>query len=427
MNNMNIKNIFILFLLYTLCAVGQQKTPSLNAIVADNAHIFTGAEKEQLIDKLRNFETETTHQLVVLTIKNLNGESIEEYALNVFNKNKLGQKKLDNGILLLFSLEDRKVRIEVGYGLEPVITDALASRIIRTILIPNFKKENYYKGINEATSKIIEFINSPNLIDDFVIQEEEIPTETSYVARFFTGIFLAPVFFLLSYFGFNRMVSKHKKINIKTFYKKNTRKFYLIMVLGVLSVILFLKYFLIIFGAILYVSFLSMFLYVGAILIFKELYDRLFTLLKGLFTGKLGVLVFPFFLPKTILLFIASLVFTFAPLLTIVITFLQAILKIDINSVIPDFDPFYILYFIIGAFLTIVAVTCMIVIYKIKNSFKDSFGFSFFKISAIFSTGNSSRNHNSNGSRSYSSSGSSSSSFSGGGGSSGGGGASGSW
>jgi len=176
---------FTFFLVYTLSVFAQLETPILNKIVTDNASIFTDAEENSLTQKLTDFETKTTTQIVVLTINSLQGETIEGYALDVFNKNKLGQKNVDNGILILFSNFDRDVRIEVGYGLEAIITDALASRIIRQIMIPRFKEQQYFEGINEATSKIIELINNPELIEEFLAKKEN---NVSILGRLFGSI-----------------------------------------------------------------------------------------------------------------------------------------------------------------------------------------------------------------------------------------------
>ena len=160
-----------LFFVFSLCTA-QQKHPKLTEIVTDNAKIFTPLQFEGLRSKLYQFEAETTNQLVILTIDELDGETIEQYALEVFNQNRLGQEGKDNGILILFSKLDKEVRIEVGYGLEPYITDAVASRIIRNTMIPRFKEEDYFGGLDEATDQIIEFLNNPEALDEFKAEIE---------------------------------------------------------------------------------------------------------------------------------------------------------------------------------------------------------------------------------------------------------------
>jgi len=252
-----LKKIFFFscLLLYTFYGFAQKEVPLLTKIVTDNAAIFTDTEVAVLTDKLTTFETETTTQIVVLTITSLRRETIEGYALDVFNKNKLGQKNVDNGILILFSKLDKKVRIEVGYGLESTITDALASRIIRHIMIPNFKEKQYFKGINEASNKIIELINNPELIEGFLSHTEEREESESGVTvagRILGALFMTPLFFLFFIFGYNMLVArkdKKKKIGIKNIYKTNREKLLIILFSGFFIVAYFITFFSGLFGA----------------------------------------------------------------------------------------------------------------------------------------------------------------------------------
>ncbi len=167
---------------------GQQDYLELREIVTDSAHIFSTQELEGLKSKLTQFETETTNQLVILTIDALENETIEEYANGTFNQNGLGQKEKDNGILILFAKNDREVRIEVGYGLEPYITDAVASGIIRNTMIPEFKEENYFKGLDLATDQIIEFLNNPEALEEFK-NELESENDIGWGVGIFIGLF----------------------------------------------------------------------------------------------------------------------------------------------------------------------------------------------------------------------------------------------
>ncbi|WP_405246615.1 TPM domain-containing protein [Cellulophaga sp. Asnod2-G02] len=128
--------------------------------MTDNAQILTTAQVQQLSVKLEALETETSHQLVILTIEDLNNEPIEDYAYKTFEVNTIGQKGKDNGMLLVIAKEDKKARIEVGYGLEHVVTDVMASRIIRNELTPEFKKKNHFAGVDAATNSLIKILNS---------------------------------------------------------------------------------------------------------------------------------------------------------------------------------------------------------------------------------------------------------------------------
>lgn len=196
-----------LFLICFLCQ-SQQEYPKLTQIVTDNAQIFTESELEALRNKLYQFESETTNQLVILTINDLGGETIEQYAFQVFNQNKLGQESKDNGILILFSKLDREVRIEVGYGLEPYITDAVASRIIRNTMIPKFKEEDYHGGLDTATNQIIEFLKNPEALDEFkaeIEEESEMPWWLLGIIGLFLMIFVAVGGFIF-YKGYSTLI-----------------------------------------------------------------------------------------------------------------------------------------------------------------------------------------------------------------------------
>ncbi|WP_282133533.1 TPM domain-containing protein [Cellulophaga baltica] len=128
--------------------------------MTDNAKILSTNEVKELTVILSKFEKETTNQIVVLTINSLEQEPIEYYALKTFETNKIGHIGKDNGILLLISKEDKKIRIEVGYGLEEYITDWLSSRIVSEHIVPEFKKGNYYKGINNALKRITDTLEN---------------------------------------------------------------------------------------------------------------------------------------------------------------------------------------------------------------------------------------------------------------------------
>ena len=184
------KTLLVVFLIASCTlSFGQQNYLQLNEIVTDDAQIFSVQEQEVLKEKLTRFETETTNQLVILTIEALGDETIEEYANGTFNQNGLGQKDKDNGILILFAKADREVRIEVGYGLEPYITDAVASGVIRNTMIPEFKEENYFGGLNSATDQLILFLNNPEALEEFK-SELEAEDNIGWVAKTFICLFL---------------------------------------------------------------------------------------------------------------------------------------------------------------------------------------------------------------------------------------------
>jgi len=111
----------------------------------------TAAELERLV---RETETKTSAEIAVVTVKSLDGTSIEEYAAKLFAEWGIGKKKRDNGVLVLVAPTERRMRIEVGYGLEPILPDALAGRIIRQECLPAFRKDEYARGILQGVRRV---------------------------------------------------------------------------------------------------------------------------------------------------------------------------------------------------------------------------------------------------------------------------------
>lgn len=138
--------------------VAAQTFPELKGYVNDYAGVMTAQGKEQLETRLSQLEKDTTAQVFVATIKSLEGGEIQDYANRLFEAWKIGQKDKNNGVLLLVALDDRKMWIEVGYGLEPIITDARAGRIRDDNIIPAFKEGNYEKGITDGAAAIEDYI-----------------------------------------------------------------------------------------------------------------------------------------------------------------------------------------------------------------------------------------------------------------------------
>jgi uncharacterized protein len=115
--------------------------------VVDLAGIVRDDAEARLNSTLRELEQKTRAQVLILTVRSLDGQSIEEFALDTLTKWKLGQKGKDNGALIAVSVEDRKYRIEVGYGLESVLPDSMVGTIGRTYMVPYFKKGDYSAGL----------------------------------------------------------------------------------------------------------------------------------------------------------------------------------------------------------------------------------------------------------------------------------------
>jgi uncharacterized protein len=124
------------------------------ADVNDFASILTPSEKELLEESCRKLREKSGAQLAVVAVKSLEGEQIDDFAVKLFKRWGIGQKDQKNGILLLVAIQDRKARIEVGYGLEPILPDALAGRILNEQLFPAFKQQRYADGLTAAVDRI---------------------------------------------------------------------------------------------------------------------------------------------------------------------------------------------------------------------------------------------------------------------------------
>ena len=146
----------VLLVLAPLIGLGQVAIPEQGGKwVHDEANILSEATEATLEGIIRANRDSTSTQIGVLTIPSLQGESLEEYSMNVVEKWVPGQKEKDNGVLLLIVANDRLIRIEVGYGLEGVLTDALSSRINRNEIAPYFRQGDYDTGVKAGVNAII--------------------------------------------------------------------------------------------------------------------------------------------------------------------------------------------------------------------------------------------------------------------------------
>jgi uncharacterized protein len=145
----------LLFLFLTSVGLSQPVLPDLKNYANDSTGTLDQEQLNTINYRLKTFDDSTSNQLVLLIIPTLNDYPLEEYANETAEKNKIGTKKNDNGILFLIVKDDKKIRIEVGYGLEGALPDALASSIIRNVVIPEFKSNDYYSGILDGIDAII--------------------------------------------------------------------------------------------------------------------------------------------------------------------------------------------------------------------------------------------------------------------------------
>ena len=131
------------------------EVPPLGAPVTDLAGLLSTEQAEQLNQLLLDYEAETSNQFALLIIPSLEGEVLESYSIEVASNWALGQADKDNGLLLLIALAERRLRIEVGYGLEGVLTDAFCGRVIDYTIVPYFKSQQYFEGISAGLLELI--------------------------------------------------------------------------------------------------------------------------------------------------------------------------------------------------------------------------------------------------------------------------------
>lgn len=165
---------FVVWWLLTPAALSavekEQPVPSLKSRVTDLTNTLSSSQQAQIEQMLQAFEQRRGSQIAVLLVPTTKPETIEQYSLRVVEQWKLGRKGMDDGVLLLIAKQDRRVRIEVGYGLEGILPDARAKQIISNTLTPRFKRGAFYEGIQAGIQQILEAV-------------EQEPTATTKPAR----------------------------------------------------------------------------------------------------------------------------------------------------------------------------------------------------------------------------------------------------
>ena len=153
---MRIIAVLIAFLFSALPALAAPTFPALTGRVVDDAHILSDQTKSDLDQKLAALEAKTSRQLVVVTLPSLQGYEISDYGYQLGRAWGIGQAKLNNGVLLIVAPTEHKVRIEVGYGLEPILTDALSELIIQQAVLPKFRAGDFNGGVEAGADALIQ-------------------------------------------------------------------------------------------------------------------------------------------------------------------------------------------------------------------------------------------------------------------------------
>jgi uncharacterized protein len=158
--------VFLLLLTTVAFAQDFPAQPNPPRLVNDLAHTMSADQVQKLEEKLEKFDKTTSTQITIVTIKSLGGYEVADYAVTLANKWGIGRKGKDNGVLLLAAIDDHRVNISTGYGLEGALPDVITGRIIRNEITPAFRAGDYYKGFDKAADAIIAATKGEYKADD---------------------------------------------------------------------------------------------------------------------------------------------------------------------------------------------------------------------------------------------------------------------
>lgn len=171
--------------------------PKLTGRVVDDAHLLQPAEIAALDAKLAGLEAQSQRQIVVVTVPSLGGDEIEDYSIKLARAWGIGDKQRNDGLVLLIAPNEHKIRIEVGYGLEGIVTDAVSFLIIRHDLTPRFKAGDYAGGINAAVDALIAQLRLPDAEAKAVADKAKAQMVREQAPRFDAGSVVFVIIFLL--------------------------------------------------------------------------------------------------------------------------------------------------------------------------------------------------------------------------------------
>ncbi|WP_448091009.1 TPM domain-containing protein [Pseudomonas azerbaijanoccidentalis] len=185
---------------FTLAVQAELSFPALTGRVVDNAQMIEPAVREQLTQQLQAHEKATGEQLVVVTLPDLQGTDIADFGYQLGRHWGIGQKDKNNGALLIVARDERKLRIEVGYGLEDRLTDAQSSVIIHQVITPAFKTGNFSKGISDGVAAMLVVLGGNPLDEPSTVYESTGDPSDDFVSRH-PGLFVFLVLlFILTVF-----------------------------------------------------------------------------------------------------------------------------------------------------------------------------------------------------------------------------------
>lgn len=155
--------LLLVFIANSFLVIAQNFPAKPTNYVSDEAGLLSSSEQNELNTKLKALEEKNTNQVFIYIAKSLNGNNLEDYTQQIFDAWQVGQKGKDNGVLLTVFIEDRKFRIQTGYGVEAILPDVTCNTIQEEYIIPNFKNEDYFDGLDEATDAMIDIIGGKSI------------------------------------------------------------------------------------------------------------------------------------------------------------------------------------------------------------------------------------------------------------------------
>lgn len=170
------RRVIFFFLLFSFSVFASDDFPERsNRLVTDYTGTLSSSEQDQLERKLVDFDRATSTQIAVVIMKSIGGYEANDYAVQLANKWKIGQRGKNNGMLILLAMETHDVSIQIGYGLEGVAPDVYAKRIIENVMIPRFKQGDFYGGLNRGTDALMELAKAEFKVKERVNREEKFP------------------------------------------------------------------------------------------------------------------------------------------------------------------------------------------------------------------------------------------------------------
>lgn len=182
------------FLTIALPIGAQNPLPKINSHVTDLTNTLTSEQRDALESQLSSFEENKGSQLILVIIPTTGSEAIEQYGIRLADSLKVGRKKIDDGAIVLIAKDDHSVRIEVGYGLEGVLTDYACKRIIESYFVPNFRNGDYYGGIRSGLEAMISLIQGEQLPAPDRSQKHKVSVSGILPVLFIIGFFLRTIF-----------------------------------------------------------------------------------------------------------------------------------------------------------------------------------------------------------------------------------------